>query len=176
MPAWPALTILSQLLGAVMQPDLPPISFHAPPGWLAWSALIFIVIICLLLSAFVSGSEIAFFGLSPQQISELEDSDSERDHKSFSLIEASERLLATILIANNLVNITMVVVLTFAIGQVVEFNSTVLNFLVQTIFMTFLLLLFGEIVNPGSLSVFQRFRTHCPLNGEIDIHREPCGL
>lgn len=145
MPAWPALTILSQLLGAVMQPDLPPISFHAPPGWLAWSALIFIVIICLLLSAFVSGSEIAFFGLSPQQISELEDSDSERDHKSFSLIEASERLLATILIANNLVNITMVVVLTFAIGQVVEFNSTVLNFLVQTIFMTFLLLLFGEI-------------------------------
>ena len=61
------------------------------------------------------------------------------------LLRNSERLLATILIANNLVNITMVVVLTFAIGQVAEFNSTLVNFLVQTVFMTFLLLLFGEI-------------------------------
>lgn len=65
--------------------------------------------------------------------------------KVFNLISHSERLLATILISNNLVNITMVVLLTFAINQTVKFNSAVLNFLVQTVFLTFLLLLFGEI-------------------------------
>lgn len=97
------------------------------------------------MSAFVSGSEIAYFGLSPQEIDELEDSDSPRDKKAFSFIENSEQLLATILISNNLVNITMVVLLTFAISQIVIFHSAVLNFLLQTVFMTFLLLLFGEI-------------------------------
>jgi len=93
----------------------------------------------------VSGSEIAFFGLTPQEVDELEESEEQADAAAFRLISNSERLLATILIANNLVNITMVVVLTFAIGQVTTFNSTLVNFLVQTVFMTFLLLLFGEI-------------------------------
>ena len=117
----------------------------APPNWVAWSFLILIVVICLLLSAFVSGSEIAFFGLSRQEVDDLEESDDPKDRKVVRLVKNSERLLATILIANNLVNITMVVVLTFAIGQVTVFNSAVVNFLVQTVFMTFLLLLFGEI-------------------------------
>ena len=97
------------------------------------------------MSAFVSGSEIAYFGLSPQDIDELEDSDSPKDKKVLSFVENSERLLATILISNNLVNITMVVLLSFAISQVATFNSSILNFLVQTVFLTFLLLLFGEI-------------------------------
>ena len=107
--------------------------------------MLFIVIACLFMSAFVSGSEIAYFGLSPQEISELEESEALQDAKVLKLINHSERLLATVLIANTLVNITMVVVLTFAINQTVTFNSTVINFLVQTVFMTFLLLLFGEI-------------------------------
>lgn len=127
------------------QAALPAISFHAPPSWPTWILLIIIAFCCLLISAFVSGSEIAYFGLSPQEIDELEDSEVPRDKKAFSFIEDSERLLATILISNNLVNITMVVLLTFAISQTVIFNSAVLNFLLQTVFMTFLLLLFGEI-------------------------------
>lgn len=133
------------LLNILLQQDLPAIQFMAPPSWGAWTALIVIAVICLLLSAFVSGSEIAYFGLTPQEINELEESEDPADARAFKLIKSSERLLATILIANNLVNITMVVVLTFAIGQVTKFNSTVVNFLVQTVFMTFLLLLFGEI-------------------------------
>lgn len=133
------------LLNILLSQDLPAIQFMAPPAWVAWSLLIVIAIICLFLSAFVSGSEIAYFGLSPQEIDELEESENPKDACAFKLIKNSERLLATILIANNLVNITMVVVLTFAINQVVRFNSVILNFLVQTVFMTFLLLLFGEI-------------------------------
>ncbi len=107
--------------------------------------LIIIAFCCLMASAFVSGSEIAYFGLTPQEIEELEDSTQPRDRKALSFIKDSERLLATILISNNLVNITMVVLLTFAISQTVIFNSSLLNFLLQTVFMTFLLLLFGEI-------------------------------
>lgn len=145
LPANPVLSILSHLLNTVLLQDLPAISFHAPPNWVGWSFLLLVVVCCLLLSAFVSGSEIAYFGLSPQEIEELEESESPKDRKISRLINNSERLLATILIANTMVNITMVVVLTFAIGQTVTFNSTVLNFLVQTVFMTFLLLLFGEI-------------------------------
>ena len=123
------------------------ITFHAPEHstWVAWSFLILIVVICLLLSAFVSGSEIAFFGLNPQEVDEVEESDDPALVRASKLINNSEQLLATILISNNLVNITMVVILSFAISQVVTFNSVVAEFLIQTVFMTFLLLLFGEI-------------------------------
>ena len=98
------------------------------------------------MSAFVSGSEIAFFGLTPQDIEELEENQDDDNHsKAFNLISQSERLLATILISNNLVNVTLVILLSFAISQTVVFNSPVVDFLLQTVFLTFLLLLFGEI-------------------------------
>lgn len=141
LPASPLLTVLNLIVCKAV----PAISFHAPPSWGAWSVLIAIVVCCLILSAFVSGSEIAFFGLSPQELEELEESDDSTDKRALRLLSNSEKLLATILISNNLVNITMVVLLTFAIGQTVQFNNEVVNFLVQTVFMTFLLLLCGEI-------------------------------
>lgn len=126
--------------------SVPPITFHAPGDWVAWSFLIVIAGVCLIVSAFVSGSEIAYFGLTHKEIEDLEENeDDPAVHRILLLLRDPERLLATILITNNLVNITMVVVLTFAINQVAEFHSTALNFLVQTVFMTFLLLLFGEI-------------------------------
>ncbi len=74
-----------------------------------------------------------------------EDEDDPSSQKACSMLADSERLLATILISNNLVNITMVVLLSFALNQVMLINSTVLDFLIQTVLLTFLLLLFGEI-------------------------------
>ena len=145
LPANPLISLPIQILNLILLQDNPVIEFHAPPSWVGWSFLIFIVAFCLVMSAFVSGSEIAYFGLNPHEIEELEESDAKKDKNAFDLIKNSERLLATILIANTMVNITIVVVLTFAIDQTVKFNSTVINFLVQTVFMTFLLLLFGEI-------------------------------
>lgn len=124
----------------------PAITFHGPDDWVAWAFMITVAGLCLIVSAFVSGSEIAYFGLTHKEIEELEENEEDPvTGKALSLLRDPERLLATILITNNLVNITMVVVLTFAINQVAEFHSTALNFLVQTVFMTFLLLLFGEI-------------------------------
>lgn len=83
--------------------------------------------------------------MKSSDINDLEESDEPEDKKIYDLLSHSERLLATILISNNLVNITMVVLLTFAINQTVIFKSAALNFFVQTVFLTFLLLLFGEI-------------------------------
>lgn len=123
------------------------LTFHSPEiGWVPWSLIVAIALLCLCLSAFVSGSEIAYFGLTPQQKEELEESDSPQENRAISLLKKPERLLATILIANNLVNITMVVLLTFAINQTVIFPGQTSNFLVQTVLLTFLLLLFGEIL------------------------------
>lgn len=121
------------------------IEFHAPPDWVAWSFLIFIALLCLVGSAFISGSEIAYFGLTQADMEELEENETPKAAKALMMLENSERLLATILIANNLVNITMVVLLSFSFHQTITVNNGALDFLIQSVFLTFLLLLFGEI-------------------------------
>lgn len=136
--SYPLLTILLQAGSAI--------EFHAPESWGSWILLIVIAVLCLGVSAFVSGSEIAFFGLSHAQIDEVKDNEDKDSSRVISLLRNSERLLATILIANNLVNVTTVVLLTFAINEVITFNEQWLNFLLQTVFLTFLLLLCGEIL------------------------------
>lgn len=121
------------------------IEFHSPNDWVAWAFIMFTATVCLFLSAFVSGSEIAYFGLTPIEEDELEENESSSAIKAKHLIGNSEQLLATILVANNLVNITIVILLNFAINQIVTFRSAALDFICQTIVLTFLLLLFGEI-------------------------------
>ena len=64
--------------------------------------------ILLLFSGFASGSEIAFFSLTPNDINELEESSSDKDKRILELREDSERTLATILIANNVINVTII--------------------------------------------------------------------
>ena len=100
--------------------------------------------VALLISGFVSGSEIAYFSITPQQAEELDDS--ERSDAIRRLIGMPERLLATILIANNLVNVTIVVLTSFALNPLFANLSPVANFLLQTVCLTFLILLFGEIL------------------------------
>ena len=103
--------------------------------------------VLLLCSGFVSASEIAFFSLSPADVSELEEMKHKADAKVIALREESERLLATILICNNLVNVAIVMLLNYAILQVVSFgNSIWMEFVMLTVLLTFLLLLFGEII------------------------------
>ena len=96
----------------------------------------------LIASGFVSGSEIAFFSIDPED--EVLDNVAEGD-RIRKLINAPERLLATILITNNLVNVTIVVLTNYALGPLFEGMSEVLSFILQTVILTFLILLFGEI-------------------------------
>lgn len=122
------------------------IEFIAPVhGWVSWSFILLIALICLFASAFFSGSEIAYYALRPSRLEELADADDPAGKRVAALMKDSERFLATLLISNNLVNITMVILLTYAISETVVFHSPVVNFIVQTLFLTFLLLLFGEI-------------------------------
>lgn len=101
-------------------------------------------LLALLISGFVSGSEIAFFSLTPEQAEELEDTPWGR--RTLQLTRTPERLLATILIANNLVNVTIVVLCNYALGPLFDGMSAVLSFILQTVILTFLILLFGEIL------------------------------
>ncbi len=103
-----------------------------------------LAVIALFISGFVSGSEISFFSLSPTQCDELENSQS--GERVLRLLNLPERLLATILIINNLVNVTIVVLCNFALGPIFSGLSPVWSFILQTVILTFLILLFGEIL------------------------------
>ena len=103
-----------------------------------------VALLALTISGFVSGSEIAYFSLTPAQREELEESGNAES--IFRLLEHPERLLATILITNNLVNVTIVVLCNFALGPIFSSMHPVLSFILQTVILTFLILLFGEIL------------------------------
>jgi len=114
-----------------------------------YGAVIAIVLaaLLLLLSGFASGSEIAFFSLSPADLSELEEGKTERDRQILALRDDSERTLATILITNNLVNVTIIMLCNYFFAHVIDFGSAYwLQFVCLTVLLTFLLLLFGEIM------------------------------
>ena len=115
----------------------------------SWGAICAGVLACILLlvSGFASGAEIAFFSLSPSDLNELDDEKYEEDAKIRMLRDDSERTLATILITNNLVNVTIIMLLNYFFAHVVDFGAAYwLHFLCITILLTFLLLLFGEIM------------------------------
>lgn len=112
------------------------------------SAIVAIVLagILLLASGFASASEIAFFSLSPSDLNTLEEKKHPADEKIESLLADTERLLATILITNNFVNVTIIMLCNVFFMDVFKFHSPVAEFLILTVALTFLLLLFGEIM------------------------------
>lgn len=111
-------------------------------------AIIAFVLTAVLLacSGFVSASEIAFFSLSPSDRKAAGDSDASSDRIIVRLLEHSERLLATLLISNNLVNVTIILLSNYALMNVFHFGAPWVEFLCITVLLTFILLLFGEIM------------------------------
>ena len=120
------------------------ISVHSP----TISAIIAIVLagLLLLVSGFASASEIAFFSLSPSDLNAIDEKKHPSDEKIRKLLDDTERLLATILITNNFVNVTIIMLCIFFFMSVFEFHSPIAEFLILTVILTFLLLLFGEIM------------------------------
>lgn len=112
------------------------------------SAIITLILagLLLLVSGFTSASEIAFFSLTPSDLNAIDDNKHPSDEKISSLLGDTERLLATILITNNFVNVTVIMLCNFFFMSVVQFNSPIVEFLILTVILTFLLLLFGEIM------------------------------
>jgi len=103
-------------------------------------------LLLLIMSGFVSASETSFFSLSPDELKRISDGDSLACRRAASLLSDSERLLATILTANNLVNVAIILLLDLAFSQMMVFGTAWVEFLVLTVILTFILLLFGEII------------------------------
>ena len=132
---------IGALSGCDMAAIAPPLTIDFGVGQIV--ALV-CAVVALFVSGFVSGSEIAYFSITPQQAEELDESP--RSEAIRRLIAMPERLLATILIANNLVNVTIVVLMSFALSDLFALMPGWLDFLLQTVILTFLILLFGEIL------------------------------
>lgn len=120
------------------------ITFNTP----STSAIIAIVLagVLLLASAFASASEIAFFSLSVSDLNDIKEGNHPSDEKISKLLDDSESLLATILVTNNLVNVTIIMLCNFFFMSLLTFSSPVAQFIVLTVLLTFLLLLFGEVM------------------------------
>lgn len=105
-----------------------------------------LALVLITISATASGSEVAFFSLTHNDLDDLRERGDASSKRVLSLLENTDRLLATILVANNLVNICLVIVSTQIIDIVFPYLEGVSDFVVKTIVVTFILLLFGEIM------------------------------
>ncbi|MGL5684096.1 MAG: gliding motility-associated protein GldE [Marinifilaceae bacterium] len=105
---------------------------------------ILIFIILLICSGLISGSEVAYFSLTPSQISRIKERGFER---IINLLKRPNRLLATILISNNFVNVAIVVLSTYIVNTQFNFEGhKILGTIIQVVVVTFVILLFGEII------------------------------
>lgn len=129
-----------------METSLFEISFVVP-GLSAWIALS-IAVLLLFASAMISGSEVAFFSLSPKDKEKLDADEKPGDAIVEKLLEKSERLMAAILIGNNLVNVAIIMLFTLFMNGIIDHQHTsgLMVFLIETVILTFLLLLFGEVL------------------------------
>lgn len=119
---------------------------YTPIGWGDGVALL-IILLLLIGSAFMSSNEVAFFSLSPQDVQSIKEQSHTSDASLLKLLSHSEQLLATILIGNNIVNVAITILSAWFITQHWDFSAApVAGFVIQTVFITFLLLLFGEIM------------------------------
>ena len=106
-----------------------------------------LILVLLFISGLISGSEVAFFSLSADELDKLKDSEDKKDNRAFDLIQDPRRLLATILIINNLVNILIVTLSAFLTAEIVgveNVDALISGILVATI--TIIIIFFGEIV------------------------------
>lgn len=128
---WP----LSLLLSIFLSPS---------PGVYAAMLAVVVLIIC---SALVSGSEVAYFSLFGREVEELRIKNSKSSIKALNLLRKPRFLLASILIANNLINVAIVVISYFVFENTLDLTyAPWLEFLVNVVIVTFILLLFGEVM------------------------------
>ena len=106
-----------------------------------------IILVLLFFSALISGAEVAYFSLSPKDRLKLKKSKSKAGRTTLKNLETPDKLLATILVTNNFVNVGIIILSSFISTKLIDFsNSPVIEFLFKVVIITFILLLFGEIV------------------------------
>ena len=122
---------------------------HFLPPTVGVLIAIVIAVLLILVSGFASGSEIAFFSLSPSDLSELDPEKASCDRNIQKLRDDSERTLATILVTNTFANVTIVMLCNYIFASIAHFGPKAywLQFVCLTVLLTFILLLFGEIIS-----------------------------
>jgi gliding motility-associated protein GldE len=124
---------------------MPPVAFTGSIFTLVLQVALLILLI--ISSAFVSGSEVAYFSLSPADIEELEHSRSRRASTAMKLLSRPEKLLSSILVTNNIINIALIILAAFISARLFDLgNNPVLSFIIEVVVITFLLLLFCEVM------------------------------
>ena len=103
-----------------------------------------IIVILLFCSAFISGAEVAYFSLAPSEIEKLADDKTKKAILALKLLRNPNKLLATILISNNFINIAIIILATYFTASIFVFPEN-LEFLIRVVVITFLIVLFGEI-------------------------------
>ncbi len=117
-----------------------PIDLKIIIGFIILAALLFA-------SGLMSASEVAYFSLSPEDIEKLRNNKNNRSQAILKLYSMPEKLLSTILVANNTINVTIVLLAAFISAKLFNFSSEpVIGFIVEAVVITFLLLFFGEIL------------------------------
>jgi len=114
----------------------------------AITVLIFLLIILLLISFFVAGAEVAYFSLSFKDINMLKTKQQSGYKRIVDLLERPKTLLASLLIANSFVNIAIIIISNFIIDSIIVFENQLwwVEFLIKVLSVTFLLVLFGEVM------------------------------
>ncbi len=103
--------------------------------------------VLLFASGLMSASEVAFFSLGPEDIEKLRNNRQNRHQAVLRLFGMPEKLLSTILVANNAINVTIVLLAAFISARLFDFSSDpVIGFIIEAVVITFLLLFFGEIL------------------------------
>ncbi len=120
-----------------------------------------IVLVLIVCSGLVSGSEVAFFSLEPKDHESLSEQDNKSSKQVLQLLERPKALLATILIANNFINIGIIIISSVLTEMLFDFSqSPIIGFIIKVIAITFILLLMGEVIpkvyaNQNSLRISQ---------------------
>lgn len=126
--------------------DLDPSSFIDSIDFVLLFGLIGVVFL-LLCSAFISGSEVALFSLTQNDLNVLENENYHKGKLVKDLLEKPKKLLATILISNNFINIGIVILFASINEKLFRgISSPLIQFLIEVILLTFLILLFGEVL------------------------------
>jgi putative hemolysin len=122
-------------------------SIHFNPITPGLIIVIIIILVLLFFSALISGAETAYFSLSPQEKLKIKKSKTKANKAIVKNLENPEKLLATILVANNFFNIGIIILTAYEFSNLIDFiGSPVIEFIVKVVFITFFILLFGEIV------------------------------
>lgn len=112
-----------------------------------WIILFVIIALLLICSALISGSEVAYFRIRPADREKISKSKHAKQKLILHLLDSPRKLLATILVANNFLNIGIVILSSFVVDKMIDFGTNdVIRFIFEVVVITFMLLLIGEVV------------------------------